>query len=823
MTDITQEQLEEQMYTQGIERVRSAMSRNEEHGAADNNPYAKFVFRNWIEPVAAEIARDLEEGRQKAGRKAAHAALLNNLDLEGVALIALRTSLAFCLAKKEDKDRNHRNLANTLGAAVHAEMVLTQFEDLEPDLYHTIARDLGRRKSKSLRHRMAVFRNQMTAHEVDCIEWPVGARDQVGMYLISVLERCGVLEVGEDIFTNNKHLPRLIDLNVDLLHKIEEIKGFVSITSPKYGPCIEPPIDWTSSSGGGYHTKALRRRQAACFVKCHASSRELYRDWHAPIVFKAANNLQRTSWRVNGRILDTMTALAEEGNIGEIVSLKETPRPEPLPWLTPDMKKENMNEVQLASFIQWKKRVAEWHTETKLLRTKFIRFYAARTAAAEYRRHPAIYFVYFADSRGRFYPLTYGINPQGSDMQKALLEFAVAKPLDSDEAVAFFHVLGANKYGYDKATLAERVAWVGERRDMILAMADDPLNNRDWLNADCPWQFLAWCFEYRDWYNDPGSFVSRLAVGFDGSCNGLQHLSAMTRDPIGGAATNLVPAATMNDIYKQVAKAAERRLAGLSYVGEGAGEDGARKERLRLIWLGKGVERSAVKRAVMTTPYGVTRSSATDYVIKDYLASGAVPEFDRADWRVAAQVLMDAVWPAIGDVVVRGSLVMKWLKKSARQALKFVNDDDKTLYWITPSGFLASQAHFEEKDKRVRTHLYGDERIRVAYEGEDPDPYGHAAGLPPNFIHSLDAAHLHLCSAKASDLGITHLAMIHDDYGTHAADAAKLYHLIREEFVAMYRDHDPLAELQEKYHLDKPPSKGDLDIEAVKDSEFFFS
>jgi len=88
----------------------------------------------------------------------------------------------------------------------------------------------------------------------------------------------------------------------------------------------------------------------------------------------------------------------------------------------------------------------------------------------------------------------------------------------------------------------------------------------------------------------------------------------------------------------------------------------------------------------------------------------------------------------------------------------------------------------------------------------------------------MDAAHLHLVSAAAGSRLIDHLAMIHDNYGTHAADAEKLYHLIREMFVWMYEKHDPVQALQDKYPvIPNPPEKGGLDINEVLKSKFFFS
>jgi DNA-directed RNA polymerase len=246
---------------------------------------------------------------------------------------------------------------------------------------------------------------------------------------------------------------------------------------------------------------------------------------------------------------------------------------------------------------------------------------------------------------------------------------------------------------------------------------------------------------------------------------------------------------------------------------------------LRERWIAHGISRKVVKRTVMTTPYGVTQQSAQKYVISDYLAVRTDTGFDRKEWRPASVFLMQFLWPAIGDVVVKGRIIMDWLKKGSRRIAKaFKKDEEPVIWWVTPSGFPASQCYFEQEVHRIRTHLHGDEKIRVYTETDDPDLNSHASGMAPNFVHSMDASHLHLTAAAAADAGIESLAMIHDDYGTHAADAAKLYQIIREQFVGMYEQHDPLRALQAKYlMLGVPPERGALDIREVLRSSFFFS
>jgi DNA-directed RNA polymerase len=627
----------------------------------------------------------------------------------------------------------------------------------------------------------------------------------------------GLISLGAEfkIAGTHRSSAREVFVSAEVLDYIDKIKSFTAATLPYFGPCVERPLDWGFGVRGGWHTPALQKA-AGGLVHARRSARKLADATDMPVVYAAVNALQSTAWAINVRILNTIYAVAKEFSTKEIVSLADTPAPTRPEWLKEDWTKAPRDEWptdKLAEFKMWKHDMAEWHTQRKLIGSRYARFYAATRTAEQYRDYKAIYFVYFADSRGRLYPITSGVSPQGSDLSKALLHFAEGKPLSTPDAIKWFYVQGANKWGFDKATLADRAAWVLERDDLICSFAADPVNNQGWTEAGDPLQFLAWCFEYADYKANPAGFLSHLPISMDGSCNGLQNLSAMFRDEVGGAATNLTNNVVMRDIYADVAAAATKRLLAKELEGDEA--------TMRDKWVAHGISRKAVKRSVMTTPYGVTERTATQYIIDDYLRENLGPTFDKTEYRRAAILLMSAVWPAIGDVVVKGREAMDWLRKSAR---KIIKAGSETIAWDTPSGFPASQDYYETVVHRIRTHLHGPLKLRVEAESDVPDVSRHASGLAPNFVHSLDAAHLHLTTADAAKQGISALAMIHDDYGTHAADAQLLFDTIRKQFVAMYLACDPAAQLRERYpFLTPPPSHGTLDIMEVLESDFFFS
>lgn len=823
---ITQAELELETYDFGRGRAAKIMEANEGRGNAANNGYSKAIYRRFVVPLAEIIKEDIHT--KKPGRRKAHVSLLEPMDAEAVAYLAVRQTLNLLLTGTNEK--SGRLLIQKVGKAVFHEHLLSMFEEAEPALFHTIATDLDRRLSKSERHRVTVFKTQAAAKGIPVPEWGSGNCDQVGAYLIDQLDKLGMVDTSYTLDrTGSKHRTHIeVVLSNEVLSLIDSIKGHLVETMPYYLPCVEAPKPWVSVRDGGFHTKEMRRLNPFAVRSASYRQEEDYPEADVSTPLAAINALQETEWQVNGEMLDVIKDVARHYDMEEILSQAEFPAPMKPGWLIDSMKSENMTAEQLEEFVAWKREKAEWFTQMKLRGTKYGRFYTAITVAEKFRAFPAIYFVYFADFRGRLYAQTTGVSPQGSDMQKALLRFACGKPLPDAAAVKWFLVNGANRFGFDKDTLDARAAWVMERKQMFLDFASDPINNRGWQEADKPLQFLAWTMEFARWCADPENFISHIPVGMDGTCNGLQNFSAMLRDEVGGAATNLIPSDKPNDIYQMVANVVTKLLADqtiAAFVSNAEGEERekalAKRERLvtyRAKWMNHGMNRKLVKRSVMTLPYGSTRFSCADFIVQDYMKMGLIPEFAKEEYAEAAQYLSHHVWDAIGHVVVKASEAMKWLQ----QATKPILSDNNDVRWVSPSGFPVIQTYQSVEEHRIHTQLCGAAKLRTFVETAQPDKNRHKNGVAPNFIHSFDAAHLHLVAVAAASMGMA-LAMIHDDYGTHAADAEAFYHIIRREFVRMYEKADYLQEFADRYDLPEPPAKGTLDLRLVLESPYFFS
>jgi hypothetical protein len=195
------------------------------------------------------------------------------------------------------------------------------------------------------------------------------------------------------------------------------------------------------------------------------------------------------------------------------------------------------------------------------------------------------YHLYSYDFRGRKYVSTAYLNEQGGDLSRGLL---LRKDKKSIGKQGFFWLMVsiATNWGgdsgredelkTDKIPLEDRCLWSVDNEEILLAYAEQPKINQGWMSADKPWQFLAACIELKNlrvwqcnftreridtpsgtFYTSPDfnnfEYESHLECYVDGSNNGSQHLSALTRDHVTAPLVNLVKSKFPGDLYKFIA------------------------------------------------------------------------------------------------------------------------------------------------------------------------------------------------------------------------------------------------------------------------------
>ena len=531
----------------------------------------------------------------------------------------------------------------------------------------------------------------------------------------------------------------------------------------------------------------------------------------SPLALTALNTIQSTAWRINRFVLDTLSkAFADGLPIAGIAT--ETP-----PTVPPRMDTEVWEALEAVDKKAHTDRLRDIHADRASILGRRNALLDKIMVAEELRDEIAIWFPHALDFRGRIYPIPVsGPHPQSDDVGKALLMFADGVPLGED-GLFWLYVRAANCFGMDKLPLEGRAEWTLSNLARIQEAAASPLTSQWWTQADEPWSFLASCCEVLmvGSTSHPETFVSHLPVPMDGSCNGLQHLSAMGLDPVGAAATNLRPG-PRQDIYEEVAKRVRSRVEA----------DAAKCDLNALHWNGK-IGRKVVKRAVMTTPYGVTNGGIRTQLVadgsKEDWFEGLTPGKGGTQGP-AADYLRDRLVEALEETIQSGKAIMAWLQATAMRLANAGLPFD----WTTPTGSKCRQAYYATSVKRIDT-LLGRLDLHQEHQTVTLTPRKQALGSAPNLVHSFDAAHLSLTAVAASQEGLTSFAFIHDSFGTHAGNTSTLARLLRETFVGIYsedwleRIYQEIREYAPHVAIDRPPERGLFDVAEVLEAEFFFS
>jgi DNA-directed RNA polymerase len=802
--DQRQEQLETQARDRGVERQRSAVARALARGRGSDTIAGIEMLKRSLEPAANAIAEYMVEAELKRGPRPAVFRLCGACDPYLLAYLAGKVAI-----DRAAQDTPLLRTVMSIGAAVEDEFRLAAFEAREPRLYTTIERSL-RERSSSPDHSRLVWVASAAKANIELPRWSRNEKVQVGVVLFDLFaDSTKIVErkLKRRGRTRTQWRAVLSEGASEWFTKRNENAGLLR---PAYLPTVVPPVPWTSLRGGGYHTDVMF--DIPLIKRTRPGHIEDLKGADLSTVYAGVNAIQATGWRVNTQVLAVMQQAWDSGM--------------PLPCLPMrDDKAIPDKPFDIATNAEgrreWRHRAREVHTEN--VQSRGTRFELARllTTATEMAHDEVIYFPHNLDFRGRAYAVPATLNPQGPDEARGLLTFAQGKPL-TGAGWWWLNVHGANLYGYDKVSLADRARWGSDHLARAIATAQDPFADLWWTEADKPWSFLAWCFE-----RARGDDASSLPIALDGSCNGLQHFSAMLRDPIGGAATNLMPSPTPADIYQLVADRVNEKL----HERKAIPDFEARFYASGWLAFG-GIDRKITKRPVMVLPYGGTRMSAIHYIrdeVRTRIRAGQENPF--GDQLPRAEVwLSGLVWTAIGEVVVAARAAMDWLQLVVRVAA--VENTGTT--WVAPSGFIAHQSYLDLKRRLVETKSRGKILRLVDYtENQKIDRVRQANGISPNFVHSMDAAVMMLTIKEALAAGVTQFAMIHDSYGTTASDTDTLAHALRRSFVRMYEEHDVLVEfaagvsatLSEKTRLllPPPPPKGNLDLQSVLTSDYFFA
>jgi DNA-directed RNA polymerase len=482
------------------------------------------------------------------------------------------------------------------------------------------------------------------------------------------------------------------------------------------------------------------------------------------------------------------------------------------------------------------------------------------------RRHQddVFYHLYNYDFRGRIYPNTAFLHEQSSDTAKGLLLFAEGKQL-GDDGLYWLFLHGANSWGYDKASLDDRVNFSSTNYERDLRIAANPCENTEWIDAEKPWSYLAYCFELsllQAWIekgNEQETFVSNLPIYIDGSVNGTQHLTAMSKDEIIAPLCNLVPTELPGDMYTYIAdkvwqrlkeKEAElpdsvknqfdiifsevNKLQAIYEEAESGSEKKARAFEEVQTWRNnhrklrellfpaywnritdKKERRKIVKRNVMVLGYGGTPYGFGQQIIED---TKDLSEYLSKKEHLWAAMLGNLVYKTCYEELKGPATMLRLFESIAEK----YNEKVEYLSWSSPiTNFPVVQNYRQPISSRTKLK-YGNSEFNVVVENWEEatlDAASQKSGASPNIVHSLDAVHL---STVIHDTDYP-IAAVHDSFGCRAGDMGKLFYTVREKFLELY-EQDPLLQILKQFGCENDlPKRGKLKLEQILESDYAFA
>jgi DNA-directed RNA polymerase len=819
MADLERELIaEEEMLQKGVYRYRRNFSKAVDRDTLiETAPASRILDKNLNKVIDRidQFKKECKNGGAGFGHKAF--VIIQDVPSKVLALIVSQVVINLIL-----KPIKFSSLACRVGNAVEDNLKFSKFRKEHPKYVEYCLDDYRKKQTKN-KHIKGAFNHLMEKKDVRWDRWSDEGKAHVGFALIHCfMEATELIEVETSIAKGKT--TNMIQPKREVIEWIKDFNNSVEMLRPKFLPMVCEPKAWSSAFEGGYWHDML---QVPLIKK--GNKQYLNNLPEMPQVYDALNAIQATAWKINGGVLGIITQLWEAGSTIALPSRYDDDLP---PTPVAYDKNQTLTPKQKKRLETWKKETRDIRNKNAKSRGHRIQIELTLNIAEQFSREERIYFPYNLDYRGRVYAVPSLLNPQGADWAKAMLHFAEGDSIDNQTESNWLAIHGANLYGVDKVSFEERIAWVQSNEGAILAIAEDPYSNTMWSEADSPFQFLAFCLEWSGFKQQGYGFVSHLPIALDGTCNGLQHFSAMMLDEVGGAEVNLVPSDKPKDIYQAVCDAMkenvkldvdkakqERNLK--SDKGAGRPSKGEAMLRTWLEW--EHTNRKLTKRPVMILPYGGTEWSCLEYVqlyLKELQDEGVKIPF--ADHFIASQAITPYVWNAIKQVVSSAPLVMDWIQAITLRESKAGN----RIEWTTPIGFPVLMENFKLATSRLNIKLY-DKRYqpRLTKATSKIDVEAQVLGVSPNFVHSMDATALMMYVNKAKRQGLDKFALVHDSYGTTPKHTELASQLLREAFVELYRDHYPLEDLArslggEVYAL---PPKGKLNLDQILQSKFFFA
>lgn len=708
-----------------------------------------------------------------------------------------------------------QSVLRSVGKIIEAESMLACMEKVNDRYTERTVEYLDSAGTKSVSHRYRTFLAGARNMDMDWQQWTPDERIGVGRAIITCMyEATGLFKWTTSVYSAGDSMYYLSPSD-ELAKNFNEIQG-AARAIVKYPPMLIKPMDWNGQYDGGYLSDWFRQYSPMCGIRY---IKKEHKKWivdglssaAAAPVRAAMNKAQQVPYRVNKTVLAILRkATAMRVGILGLPSFVALPQPE-FP-LGDNWQKDEATDSELETFRLWKTQMAAWYTSENKRKGRHTGILSKISELARYQDEAELYFPTFIDWRGRLY-FRSNLNPQSSDAVKGCIEFAQGKRLGA-EGLFWLKVHVANCCGYDKHDNKLKAEWT----DANWTQIEDFINNP--LDVDAPEPDTAFtllqaglALQAALSLENPEAYVCHVPVAMDATCSGLQHLSALTRDPVGAYYTNLIDndADQKSDIYMRVAEVAD--ISKMDIIGDNA--------VLANFWKDFDITRNMAKKPVMTFVYGSTLLSTLGTLAMDMADMGIEPIKDE-DGKILfslnalATPVGKALRKGVQDTVPESAKMMKYLQTVVRK------HKDHCMQWINPVGVPVVNWAEGHTTKRLIIRSMGVTAITLMVRDNIYNTRAASNGIVPNFVHSHDSGHLCLTILDFDGQCLP----IHDSFATHPSDVAELHKSLRRTFVKMYKEYDLAENLLVPNEIDleeyPQPLQGNLDLDTVETSRFMF-
>lgn len=779
---------------------------------------SRFIGRAY-----AAVKESMQEAQNvpRRGPGAKFGKWLKALDLDVASVLAIRECITHLTGHKvRTKPVTIQLLAGAIGRLFELEIRIKEAATVNPVYMEKIHEQVKERHTTSKHHLQGVYGKAYEQVMKDFADSRLSATEvvQLGKFGVQACMDAGLVVHVKAYGSKGKmYYYEMAPDVLEYLHSYDN-KDVSGIMDNCAGTMSCPPDPWTTLIGGGY--LSARRKQHATLMSLHGirkSERKRLRDEftaeNMPMIFDCANYLQSIPLELHKPTLDRIKRSWQLGG-GDMGIPKRLPPPKPPCPLPETWNKASGTPEELEVFLRWKRSASAWYDAKRDWASKVREIGGFMKASA--KPQGPLWLPVFMDTRGRWYYRS-SPNPQGSDMAKACLHFHEKKALGK-RGLFWLKVAVANSFGFDKERFKDRAAWTDENWKLIQAGLQAPEDNAKTFGSDSPWVMYsaAWCLSQALASGCPETYETGLPIHMDATCSGLQHLSAMLKDPTGGRYVNLIDETFVGpkqDIYSRVATNT------IAAVKRDLESDDELIRAYAALWLASEIPRGLAKTPVMTYVYGATLRGTSEFVggfAEEEWGSSFFPEGMSA-YR-ASMYLAKKLFEGIEATVPAAAQLMRWLRSVAQR-----QPNGKRMEWATMTGFKVQHDYQGFDEINVYLRSCGTREALVREFNDSTNPMAMQNAIAPNFVHALDASHLTLVALAMKAAGLSMLA-IHDSFGTHPSDVDAMMQIIREQFVWMYSQHDVLADFLWAIGAEgEVPLKGTLDLASVLTSEFFFS